>query len=84
MSLFVKEEQQAEGTPVVFTENEKRMMAELAVPVFEPTAEYYEQSSLAEDENPYYAEAKARGEAAVKMYGGTPTNGYEARWDTCN
>ena len=71
-SIRVKEEQQSRGDMVVFTEDEKRMMAEMAMPAFEPTAEYYEQSSLAEDESPYYAEAKARGDAAVQMYGGTP------------
>lgn len=71
-SIRIKEEQQSQGDMVVFTEDEKRMMAEMAMPAFEPTAEYYEQSSLAEDEDPYYAEAKARGEAAVEMYGGTP------------
>jgi hypothetical protein len=73
-SARAKEEQQAQGEMVVFTDDEERILAELAIPVFEPTAEYYEQSSLAEDENPYYEEAKARGEAAVKMYGGTPAN----------
>jgi len=71
-SIRVKEESQAQGDMVVFTEEEQRLMAEMATPAFEPTAQYYEQSSLAEDENPYYEEAKARGEAAVKMYGGTP------------
>lgn len=73
-SARAKEERQAQGEMVVFTDAEEKILAELAIPVFEPTAEYYEQSSLAEDENPYYAEAKARGEAAVKMYGGTPAN----------
>lgn len=71
-SIRVKEESQAQGDMVVFTEEEKRLMAELATPAFEPTAQYYEQSSLAEDEDPYYEEAKARGATAVKMYGGTP------------
>ncbi len=35
-SIRVKEEQQAQGDMVVFTEDEKRMMAELAVPVLNP------------------------------------------------
>lgn len=71
-SIRVKEESQAQGDMVVFTEEEQRLMAEMATPAFEPTAQYYEQSSLAEDENPYYEEAKARGDIAVEAYGGTP------------
>lgn len=73
-SIRDKEERQAQGTPVVFTKEEELLMAQLAIPAFEATAEYYEQSSLAEDENPYYQELKARGDAAVQAYGGTPSD----------